>query len=785
MQHNGNNLPSSPNMPPQSSTTNNNNQNGNINLNAVLSNLMTMLQQNNSTSTSSPPINSNNITNSIPTYNGSPNNFNNSVSSISNFLASNNQVINNSSVNNNTIINNMPQTFISKSNTMSSSVKQFFNNPTLSDVTFIIQGKKFHAHKLVLCARSSYFHHLILIKCKNTSTLEIEIQDASADIFYNILEFVYTDSTTLRSEKIWELYQAAKFYQLNALLLQCQEFIVSTLCDQNVFQQWSRAQNFEASVPLKFLQLYHTINNSTNPEIILSALASQQLQQQQVNVPPTIQTVNNQQPSPKVGNNNSSDIYGSLNNFTFPKKETPTPNSNSNGSSEQLLQTYKFPPPKKEPSPTNQKQQPTFIAPNPVVQQPQEERKEVTQTFELWDENNVPPAAFPSKHAMASFPSFFKVEKNESVPSSSNEKNDPEKKYMYRRLSVMRQDINSIGVFFQHIISAITRLLNAERTTLFMYDKATDELISQVSIGEEEIRIPSDKGIAGTCFTSGKSINVSDAYSNSTFSSEVDKSTGFSTKTVICAPITGKANHIVGVLEALNKHSGFFTDKDEQHLNTICEILSIFVQEQGLDEMKNVTKSTILLHPSAYRRKSTLPGILSNINLDRKLSNRTFSVDETFSLLFDEGEFNFDILNNTNNEEANTVNDNVNAGTVDALWNYLNQSQENLMSTFMSVDQNNQIPQTQNLTLPHNQNQTAATSTLNSQPFIPPNNPPPNNENASTSDTVSENNEKKRKRQQQQPPSGTGMPFMHFRIPRYELQFIQFDGNGAKSKKKK
>ncbi|KAF0972523.1 hypothetical protein FDP41_009426 [Naegleria fowleri] len=687
------------------------------------------------------------------------------------------------------------QTFISKGNTMGSSIKQFFNNPTLSDVTFIIQGNKFFAHKLILCARSNYFNQLILTKCNNTAVLEIEIQDASADIFYSILEFVYTDCTVLRSDKIWELFQAAKFYQLIALLQQCQEFIIGTLVDGNVFQQWTKAQQFGAIMvaehcllfvktkfekALKLLDLYNTLDISTNPEIILKAIQSQQFNR--LGNPPT--------PTNRSKNPTKNDpMYQSLTSFTFP------PSKKEEEEKHDILKSHT----------------------EPVHEQDEKQTQhELTQTFELWGEGIIPPAAFPTRYSMDQFPSFFRIDSNDttqqastasdsnSAPennSSSETKTEKEKdstlaerSCVYRRLSVLRQDLHSVGVFFQHIISCITRLLHAERTTLFMYDKRTDELISQVAIGEEEIRIPSNKGIAGSVFQSGKSINVADAKTDSKFAPEVDKSTGFSTKSVICAPILGSHNQYVGVLEVLNKHTGAFTEKDEQILQFVCELLSIFVQEQHLEEIENIHKCTILLQPSSYRRKSVAPLQFGN----RKASHRmSVSVDDSFALLFGEGDFNFDLINTEEQPTSllpvnNDVANNLVGPNIEPLWNYVQNHDvnSNLTSSFVTVDTTpSKIASEQPKTLASSStsstnNTISNASNLDQQSVISQ-----QTVTKASKSTKTENGEKKRKRNpnvntQPSASAPTGMPFMHFRIPRYESQFIQFEAGGAKKKKK-
>ncbi len=63
-----------------------------------------------------------------------------------------------------------------------------------------------------------------------------------------------------------------------------------------------------------------------------------------------------------------------------------------------------------------------------------------------------------------------------------------------------------LGSLLQKVMGEATRLLNAERSTLFLNDEKTGELWSEVGQGLEslQIRLPNTAGIAGAVFTSGK-----------------------------------------------------------------------------------------------------------------------------------------------------------------------------------------------------------------------------------------------------------------------------------------
>ena len=81
-------------------------------------------------------------------------------------------------------------------------------------------------------------------------------------------------------------------------------------------------------------------------------------------------------------------------------------------------------------------------------------------------------------------------------------------------------------------------LLNAERSSLFLVEG--DELVLKVAENLEEmgeIRFPVGAGIAGAVAQSGQSIRIDDAYADPRFNREVDKQTGFRTRSILCLPI--------------------------------------------------------------------------------------------------------------------------------------------------------------------------------------------------------------------------------------------------------
>ena len=77
----------------------------------------------------------------------------------------------------------------------------------------------------------------------------------------------------------------------------------------------------------------------------------------------------------------------------------------------------------------------------------------------------------------------------------------------------------NIDLLIKTIAEETKTALNADRCTVYLYDKETDELYSKVATGLDvkELRVPANKGLAGHVLKTGETINIKDAYSDKRF----------------------------------------------------------------------------------------------------------------------------------------------------------------------------------------------------------------------------------------------------------------------------
>ncbi|CAM4856693.1 unnamed protein product [Rotaria socialis] len=215
------------------------------------------------------------------------------------------------------------------------------------------------------------------------------------------------------------------------------------------------------------------------------------------------------------------------------------------------------------------------------------------------------------------------------------------------------QELVSMEAVMLKIMSYAKKLVNADRASLFIVDSRTKELYARIfDIGREEhdildsslvndkneltkkqsssdehacIRFPMDKGIAGYVATTGKTLNIVDAYSDERFNRDIDQKTGYKTKTLLCMPIMIQG-HVIGVVQMVNKRNGHFTKSDEESFETFAVYCGLALHHASLydrirrsEQKCKVALEVLSYHASCtdeeYERYkiSTLPSYIPNL----------------------------------------------------------------------------------------------------------------------------------------------------------------------------
>jgi HD-GYP domain-containing protein (c-di-GMP phosphodiesterase class II) len=158
------------------------------------------------------------------------------------------------------------------------------------------------------------------------------------------------------------------------------------------------------------------------------------------------------------------------------------------------------------------------------------------------------------------------------------------------------------------LIQEAKMLLGADRATVFLLDKKRRQLWSRAASGTDVIRVPMDKGISGHVVVTGKALNISDAYHDARFNPEVDRQTGYRTRSVLAVPMRNNRAEVIGVFQVLNQRRGSFIHRDEELLTVLAGQAAASTENAQLyEQLYRASRDTILRLAAAaeFRDKET------------------------------------------------------------------------------------------------------------------------------------------------------------------------------------
>ena len=128
-----------------------------------------------------------------------------------------------------------------------------------------------------------------------------------------------------------------------------------------------------------------------------------------------------------------------------------------------------------------------------------------------------------------------------------------------------------VGSLWEDLANSATRLLHAERASVFLWDRPRKQLVARPALGVEggELRIPDDQGVVGAVVQSAtaRRVDSDDAHE---IDRAVDEEIGFHTRNLACVPLVSTRGDCVGAFELINKKGGDFTDTDLRALEEMA-----------------------------------------------------------------------------------------------------------------------------------------------------------------------------------------------------------------------
>lgn len=166
----------------------------------------------------------------------------------------------------------------------------------------------------------------------------------------------------------------------------------------------------------------------------------------------------------------------------------------------------------------------------------------------------------------------------------------------------------------EEVVAAAKQVLDAERGSVWLYERETHELVLQVSTGLAQVRVPADAGLVGSCARDRQIINVRDCYADPRFNPQFDRQGNFRTRCMLTLPLVDHKDMLVGVLQVLNKVDGVFGESDEALASSLAAQCAVALQRaQMTGALIEGEKMRRELEMARLVQQSSLPSTMPTI----------------------------------------------------------------------------------------------------------------------------------------------------------------------------
>lgn len=165
----------------------------------------------------------------------------------------------------------------------------------------------------------------------------------------------------------------------------------------------------------------------------------------------------------------------------------------------------------------------------------------------------------------------------------------------YRRLIDIARDLAStldLDILLDRIILAAVDITGAQAASILLYDDTSRQLHFQVATDIDKplmrgLVVPLEGSIAGWIVTHRKPVRISNAQEDPRHFGMIEEVTHYATNSLLGVPLTTK-DKIIGVLEALNKQSGEFTETDENLLAVLGAQAAVAIENARLFQQSDL-----------------------------------------------------------------------------------------------------------------------------------------------------------------------------------------------------
>ncbi len=199
------------------------------------------------------------------------------------------------------------------------------------------------------------------------------------------------------------------------------------------------------------------------------------------------------------------------------------------------------------------------------------------------------------------------------------------------RISQALYQFRTLNARLEFITREVRQLLDVEGAMVILLDDDNKEFFFREAVFDDidtgqrmkEIRFPSDKGVAGEVYRTGKPLMVNDTSQSPFFFAGVDEKASYRTRSMLDVPLVTQ-KRMIGVLCAVNKKDGPFIDADVALLSNLANLVALPIEnasiletlEHSFQEVKSLNRAKDrVIHHLSHELKTPLAVLSASLNL--------------------------------------------------------------------------------------------------------------------------------------------------------------------------
>ena len=131
------------------------------------------------------------------------------------------------------------------SDDLKSNLKLYLKSKELCDIVLIVDNAKLYCHRVILASISPFFAAMFRTNMNEKDKREIVLENYDQEVMKLVIKYIYTGSTVIDQKNVYQMFQAADFFQISGLCKLCVTYMKQIVSITNCIEMFQFAHIYK------------------------------------------------------------------------------------------------------------------------------------------------------------------------------------------------------------------------------------------------------------------------------------------------------------------------------------------------------------------------------------------------------------------------------------------------------------------------------------------------------------------------------------------------------------